>query len=302
MRHDSRAGAVPRVLAVHSAVYVPPFETFGDVNLLVDLARSAEQAGWDGFFLWDHLFAFVPGPVEVVDPFIALAAAACSTESIRLGTLVTPLPRRRPLVVARQTATLDRLSGGRLVLGVGTGAGPFEWDFCGEEPDPAVRGDMLDEHLDLLHRLWRGEPVRHEGSHYRVSGPDWAGVCFPPPLQQPRIPIWVGGSWPGTRPFARAARWDGVVPMRTDGAWDVADTAAVAEAMRSMRSADDSAFDVAVPGESDPSDSDRGGRFAAHEQAGAAWWIEAIHPWRYGYTERSVWPLEAMRERIQAGP
>lgn len=103
-------------------------------------ARSAEDAGWDGFFLWDHLFAFAAGRVDVVDPFIALAAASCSTETVRLGTLVTPLPRRRPLVVARQTATLDRLSGGRLVLGVGTGAGPFEWDFCGEEADPAVRG------------------------------------------------------------------------------------------------------------------------------------------------------------------
>jgi alkanesulfonate monooxygenase SsuD/methylene tetrahydromethanopterin reductase-like flavin-dependent oxidoreductase (luciferase family) len=281
---------------------LPCFGAGLDAALVAEWAQSAEAAGWDGFFLWDHLFAFVPGPVEVVDPFIALAAAACSTESIRLGTLVTPLPRRRPLVVARQTATLDRLSGGRLVLGVGTGAGPFEWDYCGEAADPAVRGDMLDEHLDLLDRLWTGEPVRHEGRHYRVAGPDWAGVCFPPPLQHPRIPIWVGGTWPGTRPFARAARWDGVVPMRADGAWDVADTEAVVQAVRSVRRTDDSAFDVAVPGESDPADEARGGRFAAHERAGATWWIEAVHPWRYGYTEGGVWPVEAMRDRIQAGP
>ena len=281
---------------------VPCFGTGLDAAMVADWARSAQAAGWDGFFLWDHLFAFAPGSVDVVDPFIALAAAACSTETIRLGTLVTPLPRRRPLVVARQTATLDRLTGGRLVLGVGTGAGPFEWDFCGEEADAVVRGDMLDEHLDLLDRLWTGEPVRHEGRHYRVAGPDWAGLCFPPPLQQPRVPIWVGGSWPGTRPFARAARWDGVVPMRADGAWDVADTAAVVQAIRPRRGGDDSAFDVAVPGESEPSDRARVERFAAQERAGATWWVEAIHPWRYGYADGSEWPLQAMRERIQAGP
>lgn len=156
---------------------VPCFGTGLDAALVAQWARSAEDAGWDGFFLWDHLFAFAPGPIDVVDPFIALAAAACCTEKIRLGTLVTPLPRRRPLVVARQTVTLDRLSRGRLVLGVGTGAGPFEWDFCGEETAPAIRGDMLDEHLELLNGLWTGLPVRHEGRHYRVAGQQWAGVC-----------------------------------------------------------------------------------------------------------------------------
>ena len=130
--------------------------------------------------------------------------------------------------------TLDRLSGGRLVLGVGTGAGPFEWDYCGEEADPVIRGDMLDEHLDLLSRLWTGDPSRYEGRYYTVAGPTVRQV-LPPPLQQPRIPIWVGGTWPGTRPFTRAARWDGVVPMRSDGTWAVADTAAVAQRMRSLR-------------------------------------------------------------------
>jgi alkanesulfonate monooxygenase SsuD/methylene tetrahydromethanopterin reductase-like flavin-dependent oxidoreductase (luciferase family) len=283
-------------------VSVPCFGVDVDARLVADWAVRAEGAGWDGFFLWDHLFAFAPGPVDVVDPWIALTAAACATSTIRLGTLVTPLPRRRPLVVARQTVTLDRLSGGRLVLGVGIGGGPFEWDYCGEEPDLAVRGEMLDEHLDLLDRLWTGEPVRHEGTHYRVAGPEWSGICYPPPVQRPRIPVWVGGTWPGSRrPFERAARWDGVVPMRQDGRWEVADTAAVAARVRSLRG-DTGPFDVAVPGESDAGEERRTERFEEHEQAGATWWVEAVHPWRFGWTDGGRWPHAAMQERIDAGP
>ena len=199
-------------------VTVPCFGVGVDAALIADWAGCAERSGWDGFFLWDHMFAFAPGSVDVVDPWIALAAAACGTSRIRLGTLVTPLPRRRPLVVARQTVTLDRLSQGRLILGVGTGGGPYEWDYCGEETDPRVRGEMLDEHLDLLTRLWTGEPVHFDGTHYRVAGPGWSGICFPPPVQSPRIPVWVGGAWPGRRPSARAARWEGVAPIAASGA------------------------------------------------------------------------------------
>src|SRR5918997_6377617 len=253
-------------------VSLPNFGTGVDAAAVADWARAAEAAGWDGLFLWDHLFAFDEGPVETVDPWIALAAAACATSTIRLGTLVTPLPRRRPVVVARQTATLDRLSGGRLTLGVGTGAFPFEWDYVGEEPDHRTRGDMLDEHLDLLDRLWTGEPVHHEGRYYRVAGPEWSAVCYPPPVQRPRIPVWVGGTWPGSRPFARAARWDGVVPMRIDGKWEVSDTAGVVSRIRSLRVSDDP-FDVAVPGETDAERTDRVRRYAEHEDAGATWWV-----------------------------
>ena len=282
-------------------VTVPCFGIGVDAALVADWARAAEAAGWDGFFLWDHLFAFTPGPVDVVDPWIALTAAACGTSRIRLGTAVTPLPRRRPVVVARQTVTLDRLSGGRLVLGVGSGAGPWEWDYCGEEADRRARGAMLDEHLGLLDRLWSGGPVHHDGRYYRLAGPQSSAVCHPPPLQRPRIPIWVGGTWPGTAPFVRAARWDGVVPMRVDGRWEVADTAAVVQRIGSLRTAD-GPFDVAVPGESDPADSSRPDRYAEHESAGATWWIESIHPWRYGYRDGGDWPLAAMRTRIEAGP
>jgi alkanesulfonate monooxygenase SsuD/methylene tetrahydromethanopterin reductase-like flavin-dependent oxidoreductase (luciferase family) len=207
---------------VRYGVSLPNFGIGLDARRVAGWAASAEAAGWDGFFLWDHLFAFAPGPIDAVDPWIALTAAACATATIRLGTLVTPLPRRRPVVVARQTATLDVLSGGRLVLGVGIGAFPYEWEYCGEEPDQRVRAAMLDEHLAVLARLWTGEPVTHRGTHYRLDGPDFAAVCYPPPLQRPRVPVWVGGTWPGHGPFRRAARWDGVFPMRADGPWQIA--------------------------------------------------------------------------------
>src|SRR4051794_30775551 len=155
-------------------VSLPNFGSGVDAAAVADWARAAEAAGRDGFFLWDHLFAFEPGRVETVDPWIALTAAACATTTIRLGTLVTPLPRRRPVVVARQTATLDRLSGGRLTLRVGTGAFPLEWRYVGEEADAKIRGEMLDEHLELLDRLRTGEPVHHDGHHHRTAGPDWS--------------------------------------------------------------------------------------------------------------------------------
>jgi alkanesulfonate monooxygenase SsuD/methylene tetrahydromethanopterin reductase-like flavin-dependent oxidoreductase (luciferase family) len=163
---------------------------------------------------------------------------------------------------------------------------------------------MLDEHLHLLDRLWTGEPVRHEGRSYRAAGPEWSAVCFPPPVQRPRIPVWVGGTWPGTRPFIRAARWDGVVPMRADGPWEVADTRAVTERVRGLRAGapDGAPFDVAVPGETEPDDDRRAERFGEHADAGATWWVEAVHPWRYGWADGAPWPLAAMRDRILAGP
>ncbi len=279
---------------------LPCFGSGVDAAAVAGWARAAEDGGWDGLFLWDHLFAFDEGQVEAVDPWIALTAAACSTTTIRLGTLVTPLPRRRPVVVARQTATLDRLSGGRLLLGVGSGAFPFEWDYCGDESDHRTRGAMLDEHLDLLDRLWTGEPVHHEGTHYRTAGPEWSAICYPPPVQRPRIPVWVGGTWPGTRPFSRAARWDGVVPMRTDGRWEVEDTRAVADRMRSLRGPD-APFDLAVPVESRAGDPGRRDLQAEHVAAGATWWVEPVHPWREDLTGDGPW-AERARRRIDAGP
>jgi alkanesulfonate monooxygenase SsuD/methylene tetrahydromethanopterin reductase-like flavin-dependent oxidoreductase (luciferase family) len=279
------------------ALNLPNFGDFADPQRLVDLARRAETAGWDGFFLWDHIRAGDwAGPVA--DPWVALAAVAAATERLTLGTMVTPLPRRRPTTLARQTVTLDHLSGGRLVLGVGIGW-PRDVDFAdlGDSGDDRVRAAQLDEGLDVLAGLWSGEPFSHSGEHYHIKGTQF----LPPPLQQPRIPIWVGAMWPRRRPFRRAARWDGVVPLVHDPEMDFRPPTAaeVAEILAYVREHRDPAvpFEVAVGGSlSDPAEQDKAapevvGPFA---EAGATWWMESIGwPLRpYGY-----WP-----EYVSAGP
>ncbi|MDP9364041.1 MAG: LLM class flavin-dependent oxidoreductase, partial [Chloroflexota bacterium] len=187
---------------------LPPFGDFADPRALAALARDAEAAGWDGFFIWDHV-VYDPSFHPIADPWVGLAAVALATERVRLGTLVTPLARRRPWQVAREAASLDRLSGGRLVLGVGLGdPAPWDFGFFGEEEDARVRARRLDEGLEIVAGLWSGRPVSHEGEHCRLRE-----VTFlPTPVQRPRVPIWVGGWWPNKPPMRRAARWDGVVP------------------------------------------------------------------------------------------
>jgi alkanesulfonate monooxygenase SsuD/methylene tetrahydromethanopterin reductase-like flavin-dependent oxidoreductase (luciferase family) len=198
---------------------MPNFGVDVSARGFAEQARAAEAAGWDGFFLWDHLLAFGPGPIAVVDPWVALTAAAMLTSRVRLGTLVTPLPRRRPTTLARQIASLDHLAGGRITLGVGMGLMPFEWDYLGEEPDMQVRGAQLDEALTVLTGLWTGAPFRHEGTHYRIAGAppinqDWQALFYPPPVQA-RIPIWVAATLGKPGPLRRAARWDGNTGRRS---------------------------------------------------------------------------------------
>src|SRR5262245_9054171 len=192
------------------AMYVPNFGTFGQVSTVVELAKAAEQAGWDAFFLWDHLLPDADsahGPVA--DPWIALTAIASATSRLRFGALITPVPRRRPWKLARETVTLDHYSAGRLVVGAGIGGDWWrEYSAVGESRDDRMRGAMLDEGLDVLTGLGTGTPFTYNGTHYTVENAHF----LPQPYQTPRIPIWVGGVWPGTRPFRRAARWDGIIP------------------------------------------------------------------------------------------
>jgi alkanesulfonate monooxygenase SsuD/methylene tetrahydromethanopterin reductase-like flavin-dependent oxidoreductase (luciferase family) len=194
---------------VRHGVNIP---NMGSARRLVALARDAESAGWDGVFLWDHMHFFRAAGNDVVDPWVVLGAMAQVTERVRLGTMVTPVARRRPWKLAKEIVTLDHLSGGRVIAGVGLGE-PADDEFAafGENPDARVRAGKLDEGLALLDRFLRGEPVQHEGVHFRVDA-----ELRPAAVQRPRPPIWVAGKWPNRRPFRRAMAWDGVYPIGTD--------------------------------------------------------------------------------------
>ncbi len=184
----------------------------GDAWALVELAVTAEVAGWDGYFLWDHLQLDVAARPAVHDPWVLLGAIAARTSRVRLGTLVTPVPRRRPWKVAKEVTTLDHLSGGRAVLGVGLGFPPdIEYGAFGEPTDARVHGAKLDEALPIIDRLLRGDPVDHDGQHYQVHA-----HLNPPAVQRPRPPIWVAATLPHRRPLARARKWDGIFPISAE--------------------------------------------------------------------------------------
>ena len=248
-------------------LYIPPFDELADPALVARLAAEAEEAGWEGIFIWDQVRWREP-VLAVADPQITLAAIAGATERIRLGPMVTPLARRRPAKVARETATLDRLSDGRLTLGVGLGSDRFagEYSITGEELDDRKRARMLDEALDILQAAWSGEVVRHRGEHYTID----AMRFLPRPVQRPGPPIWTAGFYGNTRPLRRAIRYQGVFPVGLDHPDQLAEVVASIGALRHQEGIDGAGpFDVAVelePG-TDPAP------FAA---AGATWGLVAF--------------------------
>jgi alkanesulfonate monooxygenase SsuD/methylene tetrahydromethanopterin reductase-like flavin-dependent oxidoreductase (luciferase family) len=243
-------------------LYLPNQGPFADAAVLASLAHEAETAGWDGFFLWDELIP-VYSEVErlradadrgidwspVIDPFIALTAVAANTERIRFGGLVSALPRLRPEIFASQTATLDRFSEGRLIVGVGLGSPSEQLAIFGFETDLRKRAAMVDEFLDLLTQLWSGRRIDFRGRFYQAV--DFA--MQPTPVQQPRIPIWVAGGATNTAPRRRAARWDGFAPVSDDWPEDVItpdDYRGIAEDIGNRR-ATDGLFDLVVFGDAD---------------------------------------------------
>jgi alkanesulfonate monooxygenase SsuD/methylene tetrahydromethanopterin reductase-like flavin-dependent oxidoreductase (luciferase family) len=262
----------------------------GSVATLVELGVEADRAGWDGFFLWDHIWFSRETPVAVLDPWVALGAIAVRTERVRVGTLVTPIARRRPWKLARETVTLDHLSGGRAILGVGLGYPPdADFELLGEDPDDRVRAGKLDEGLEVLGRLWSGEPFAFEGRHLHIREAQF----WPTPLQRPRIPIWVAGMWPNRAPFRRAARFDGVVPIGVDergrpSALGPDELAEVVTYVRAHRATDDR-FDVVHGGAMDPD------AIAASKAAGATWYLPDAGVEGPGWEEPTL-------ELIRAGP
>jgi alkanesulfonate monooxygenase SsuD/methylene tetrahydromethanopterin reductase-like flavin-dependent oxidoreductase (luciferase family) len=250
---------------LRSALWLPLFDDLADPVTVMRLAAEAEESGWHGFFVWDHLNWLAPVQ-QVADPWIILAAAAATTERLRLGPMVTPLARRRPAKVARETATLDRLSGGRLVLGTGLGSDRFggELSGTGEQLDDRLRGQMLDEALEILTAAWSGRPVHHHGEHYTVDGLRF----LPRPVQQPGVPVWVAG-FPGkTRPLRRAARYDGFFPVNLEHPDQLAEITAAVTGLREHTTAP---YDIAValPPGTDP---------APYAKAGATWWLAEFDP------------------------
>ncbi len=275
------------------AIHAPNFASYSDPRALADLAHEAEEAGWDGFFLWDHVFWKVPQPEPVADTWTVLAAMAARTSRITLGPLITPLPRRRPWTVARQAVTLDHLSAGRVVLGVGIGGDWFgDYSAFGESTDKIVHGAMLDEALAIITGLWSGEPFSFSGEHYQVTD----ALFLPRPVQQPRIPIWVAGVWPNKKPFRRAAQWDGVAAEGRDDyrnlkPGDIADLRAYMQAHRPTAEPFEITHIGRTPG------SDRAAALdivAPYAAAGVTWWLERI-----GDQQDS---LESMRPRVRQGP
>ena len=274
------------------AVGVPNLREYADPRVIAALAREAEASGWDALFVWDHLVDPEPA-VPATDPWIAIAGAASVTSTLRVGVMVTPLARRRPWKVARETVAMDLLSSGRFHLGVGLGANPeVEFGNFGEDVDGRVRADRLDEGLEILLGLWSGEPLAFEGHHYAARA-----QFLPVPLQRPRIPIWVAGMWPNRRPFRRAARFDGVFPIRAGlGHTEMMDPSELREIVDFVaRQRHDEPFDVVHEGQTwnlDPAgDRDKVARYRA---AGLTWWVEKL-----GWFRGS---LDDVRARIHAGP
>lgn len=184
-----------------------------DADTLVEFAVAAEEAGWDGVFLGDHLiypyYETDPDQMQgVFDPWITLAGIATRTERITLATWISPVPRRQPWQLARDLATLDRLSDGRVILGAGLGTDPDFTKF-GQSYDMTMLGQRYDEALDVITGLWSGEPFSYNGEYYTID----EAVVLPTPVQEPRIPIVMGCWWPNKKPFQRAAHWDGIMPF-----------------------------------------------------------------------------------------
>lgn len=191
------------------ALSLPPFGELSDPLVLIDLAVAAEEHGWDGVFLWDHLLRPVEQATLIADPWIMLTAIAMATKTVRIGPMVTPIARRRPLKLAREIATLDLVSAGRLTLGLGLGVDSGgELTRTAEELDPKVRGSMLDEGVRLLDSMLRGEHVVHHGQHYVIDGITLA----PTGVQQPRVPFWLATRGDNLAPLRRAAKYEGLCP------------------------------------------------------------------------------------------
>lgn len=261
---------------------------YADPTLLCDLAVAAEAAGWDGFFVWDHIAR--DGEPPMTDPWITLAAVAARTDRIILGPMVTPIARRRPQKLAREVVALDHLSGGRLVLGIGLGVHDEEFGMMGEAATPRARASLLDEGLEVLTGLLSGDRIHHHGEHHDIEAVFQPGpVRGPAPDRRHGIPIWLGGTWPNSAPFRRAARYDGTFPAGPD--------TYAPEDYRALRAFVDQhrgdAGPFTVVHQSTAMGAEQG-QWSRYAEARVDWWLESVR------SETST--VEATRAMIAAGP
>ena len=264
----------------------------GDARTAAEYARLAEENGWDGFFVWE--------PVWGIDAWVCLTAAAMRTARIRLGTMLTPLSRMRPWKLASETATLDNFSNGRVILAVGLGATDTGFEAFGEVTDRKTRAELLDEGLDILTGLWRGQPFHYEGKHYQVK--ETRFFPPPPPVQQPRIPIWVVGAWPSRKSMQRALKYDGLLPIVSEGRHRL--RPATPEDIREMKAeiaaqrGDEAPYDIIMEGVTPGDDAGKAREVVQPwAEAGVTWWLEAM--WE---ANNQPGGLDAVRQRILQGP
>jgi alkanesulfonate monooxygenase SsuD/methylene tetrahydromethanopterin reductase-like flavin-dependent oxidoreductase (luciferase family) len=270
---------------VRFGLYLPPFGPFGDPAVLVEIAVRAETAGWDGVFLWDHVLT---DAMPIADPWTTLAAIAHATDHILLGPMVTPLPRRRPWIVARHASTVSRLSGGRLVVGTGVGSDESgDFSGFGEPTDVATRAAMLTEGLEVMRAMWVGRAVRHDGKHYAMDLP----AAAPEPH---RIPVWMASSTGDPRVIGRAVGCDGIFPNPGDHELTPEEVADLRTALHRAGLSATRPFDIAVRGNASPAwQEDKEVDLEGLARAGMTWWLESLIHFD---------PLDLSTAVVDAGP
>jgi alkanesulfonate monooxygenase SsuD/methylene tetrahydromethanopterin reductase-like flavin-dependent oxidoreductase (luciferase family) len=224
--------------------------------------------------------------------WVALTTIAVRTNRLRLGALMTPLARRRPWKVARETVSIDRLSDGRLTFGAGLGFPPrAEFELFGENSDDRVRAQKLDEALVILDGLWSGQPFSFQGMHFKIE----ETTFLPRPVQKPRPPVWIAGWWPNKPPLRRAARWDGIFSELVGGA--LPSPGQLREILAYIHEHRESSvpFDAVLGGHTDTDPSRAAEVVGPYGDAGLSWWLEKIELERRGNIKETL-------ERIEAGP
>jgi alkanesulfonate monooxygenase SsuD/methylene tetrahydromethanopterin reductase-like flavin-dependent oxidoreductase (luciferase family) len=267
---------------------------FADQPPQVVAELAAAEAGFDGFFVWE--------PIWGTDAWVSLAAAATRTSTIRLGTMLSPLPRMRPWDLASKAASVDNLSGGRVILSVGLGAPDTGYDEFGEVSDRRIRAELLDESLTIVQGLWGGQPFAHEGKHYQLKPSTF--VAPPPPVQQPRIPIWCPGVWPRPQSMDRALALDGLLPhvMDSEGNHQEVTVDHIREIRehafrRRAAMGINAPYEIVIEGRTDPASAADRDRLGDWRSIGVTWWNEAL--WE---VQSEPDGLDVVRPRVRAGP